>query len=230
MEKASLGQRIRAARLALNLTQEAFAERVGVSPLTVIRWEQDRRIPRGSEVQRALIKLCGLHRDDFKSEKNTLLLPASKQITIVPNMTGKEEYVEVEIPPIKFYHGWREPRGVWPRTRVTVNGKTLPVFETDIALDPEKQTTYEWHYVGAGPRRLAASILADYFGETTRDIWRRQERLQVLQYLHAFKWEVVSCLPYEEWDLTGEEIHAWLMDVKQYPQKQKFWEYWGIDY
>lgn len=47
---SSVGGRIRAARTALDLTQHALAEAVGVRSLTVSRWERDVTVPYGENL------------------------------------------------------------------------------------------------------------------------------------------------------------------------------------
>jgi DNA-binding transcriptional regulator YiaG len=47
MAAAITAEEIRALRLALDLTQEAFAQHLGVSVSSVRDWEQKRRSPRG---------------------------------------------------------------------------------------------------------------------------------------------------------------------------------------
>jgi transcriptional regulator with XRE-family HTH domain len=242
MPEETLGQRIRAARLKLGLSQEDFAEKAGVHSLSVIRWELDRTIPRDDEVQQVLIELCDLHLEDFKRRKKVQAVskqeipsqPIKKQKDIQKEALEQEsdpqdldEYVEVVIPAQKIYKGWREPEGFpvdGPFTHVTVNGQTLRYFNVTgprplrIEQDPEKETVYEWHYAGEGPRKLAESMLADYFGETQPTGWASQVDYQALQYADDFKWEFVKHFPVERWEITGEEIYAWLLDIKEYPR------------
>jgi putative transcriptional regulator len=47
MAAAITAEEIRALRLALNFTQEAFAQHLGISVSSVRDWEQGRRSPRG---------------------------------------------------------------------------------------------------------------------------------------------------------------------------------------
>ncbi|MEQ3626120.1 MAG: helix-turn-helix transcriptional regulator [Celeribacter sp.] len=54
-----LGARIAAARAAQGLTPDALAERLGVRPDTVTRWEQGDSAPRGNKLQ-MLAGLLGL--------------------------------------------------------------------------------------------------------------------------------------------------------------------------
>ena len=46
------GERIKTKRKGLGVTQEGLAEKANVSVMTVFRWEQELRSPRGDELQR----------------------------------------------------------------------------------------------------------------------------------------------------------------------------------
>jgi transcriptional regulator with XRE-family HTH domain len=73
----TLGQRIRAKREELDWSQEKLAEEIGVSSLTIMRWELDRSFPRGDETQLSLIEVLSLPKNEFtkKRKKN----PAQKK-------------------------------------------------------------------------------------------------------------------------------------------------------
>src|SRR5258707_9128381 len=65
MAEEPLGQRIRQARKRRGWSQERFAEEVGVSYRTVIRWENTGEIPR-PDSQQQLRELFGFREQDFQ--------------------------------------------------------------------------------------------------------------------------------------------------------------------
>ncbi len=65
----TLGQRIKAIRKMRGWSREKLAEKVGTASLTILRWENDRAFPRGDEVQRALIEVLGLPKDEFSKQR-----------------------------------------------------------------------------------------------------------------------------------------------------------------
>ncbi|AKC32027.1 helix-turn-helix domain-containing protein [Candidatus Pantoea carbekii] len=52
MKKTSAGGRIRARRKSLKFTQQALAERIGVSHVAVSQWEKEETVPRGENLLR----------------------------------------------------------------------------------------------------------------------------------------------------------------------------------
>jgi transcriptional regulator with XRE-family HTH domain len=86
-QEETLGQRIRAKRKELYGSQDKLAEKVGVSSLTVLRWELDRSFPRGDDVQLALIEALGLPKDEFTKRKDLV----KKQVETAPIKKGKED-------------------------------------------------------------------------------------------------------------------------------------------
>ena len=52
MKKQSAGERIRARRKALKLTQQAIAQHIGVSHVAVSQWEKEETVPRGENLLR----------------------------------------------------------------------------------------------------------------------------------------------------------------------------------
>lgn len=87
-QETTLGQRIRAKREELDWSQEKLAEEVGVSSLSIMRWELDRSFPRGDEVQLSLIQVLHLPKDEFtkKRKKNA----TKKRNEIMPVERAKE--------------------------------------------------------------------------------------------------------------------------------------------
>ena len=61
---------------------------------------------------------------------------------------------------------------------------------------------FNWGYVGSGPAQLALALLLDATGDPEI----------ALRYHQDFKWQVIAGFPIDEtWDLTDQEIHAWLV-------------------
>jgi transcriptional regulator with XRE-family HTH domain len=60
MKKKGVGQikYLRLYRKKAHLTQKAIAKRIGVTEITIRRWESERREPRAPQIQ----KLCEVHR------------------------------------------------------------------------------------------------------------------------------------------------------------------------
>ena len=57
-------------------------------------------------------------------------------------------------------------------------------------------TGFEWGYGGSGPAQLSLALLADALGDDE----------QALSLHQPFKWEVISRLPENEWQLRAEDI------------------------
>lgn len=57
--RAWMGARIREARIALGITQREFGRRVGVSRVTVCRWESGAKCP-DSYSCREIFRVCGV--------------------------------------------------------------------------------------------------------------------------------------------------------------------------
>lgn len=102
---------------------------------------------------------------------------------------------------MKTYKGKRvRPSGGFPSREsndviVTVNGEPL---EHRVYHSP---TGMEWGYLGSGPADLARSILWDFLGK---------EPIRELYML--FKEKFVSGWK-DEWQITSDEIKAWIIDV-----------------
>ena len=60
----TFGQQLRVWRRRRLLTQQGLADRLGVSSLTVQRWELDRNVPRPTH-QSGLVEALGLSPDEF---------------------------------------------------------------------------------------------------------------------------------------------------------------------
>ena len=58
---------------------------------------------------------------------------------------------------------------------------------------------FEWGYGGSGPSDLALSILTDAVGPELAE-----------RHYQAFKWAVVSGLPFEGWTIKEELVRAWI--------------------
>ena len=62
-EALTFGDRVREARKALKISQEALADRAGVSRRTVIRWELDRGTPNPDDLAKVLTIIHAHHAD-----------------------------------------------------------------------------------------------------------------------------------------------------------------------
>lgn len=142
----------------------------------------------------------------------------------VDSPTVEPEFIEYVIPLIKMYRGWRQKE--WDETYqvytekvyVTVDGHPLPYFNTNGPFFPPEGPSgkwCEWGYSGTGPRELATAILADYFGEKSPQGWAGREEYQAVRYCHDFKDDFVQWFPKQSWEITSEEIEAWLKDFKE---------------
>lgn len=78
----TIGERLKAARAAANLTQEQTAERVGVSRQTVSSWENDRSYPDITGVL-ALAELYGLSLDQLLKEDERMIRHLEESTDIV---------------------------------------------------------------------------------------------------------------------------------------------------
>ena len=72
---------------------------------------------------------------------------------------------------------------------------------------------FQWGYGGSGPADLALGILLDYLGEdpTERQLYRGDSLAWALH--QDFKWAFVAKFG-RVWQLTGEEIDAWLATLE----------------
>jgi hypothetical protein len=82
---------------------------------------------------------------------------------------------------------------------VTVNGKRLP---TRLDLRNHSPDGFNWGYGGSGPAQLALAILAHEFGDD-------QAALTLYQ---PFKWGVIAPIQDNEWELTSQDINAWVIE------------------
>ena len=114
-QEATLGQRIKAKRLALGWTQARLAEEVGAATLSVIRWERGTFYPRDDDVQLALIEVLGLPKNEFEKGKRKLTKKQEEAARIEEVKEQKGERVSQELRedegflPIKMilpYHYW----------------------------------------------------------------------------------------------------------------------------
>jgi transcriptional regulator with XRE-family HTH domain len=239
MDTDSLGQRIKTERMKRKWSQAKLAEMLGVSTLTVVRWENNAHIPR-EDARLFLVKEFNIPADIFEHEtKNELEkredMVQTEQIVYPSsqNEMKEEPFIEYVVPPLlKVYEGWREPEEKFvsgSRTHVMVNGQPLHVFDLGHIYrndaNPEKRTIFEWGYGGGGPRMLASSILADYFGEH-EDQGKARGTYKTVQYDAAFKDDFVRWLPQKQkWRIMATEITAWVIDYDErkhlYPEEEE---------
>jgi hypothetical protein len=92
----------------------------------------------------------------------------------------------------KVYQGDRSLND-WTLKKVTVNGKPLRHIK-------RHSEDLEWGYCGSGCADLSLSILTDYLGD----------RCKADQFYQQFKFDIISGLAYEGWEIKGSEIDEWL--------------------
>ena len=107
---------------------------------------------------------------------------------------------------MKTYAGTKQNEGIGAQV-VTVNGKRL--WNECQSICNHSPDGFNWGYAGSGPAQLALAILFDYFGDA-----RKAEILH-----QAFKFAFVSRFK-DNWELTGDEIEAWLAENKGEFDKQ----------
>lgn len=71
------------------------------------------------------------------------------------------------------------------------------------AVQLHSREGFNWGYGGSGPQQLAIAILLDFTGDA--EIAKR--------YAMPFKWAHVATWG-GNWKITGEEIHAWLIEER----------------
>jgi transcriptional regulator with XRE-family HTH domain len=211
-ELEALGELIKRKREEHLWTQEKLAFKIGVAPNTVTRWEGGKSLPM-FYAQQKLIKVLQINKDAFSLSAS--VEPSGIQEAALPPPPNK-----------RIYRGWRSGKfepltsGEWPRydysekdygagkTYVTVNGYPLDFFNKDET--PPFSYRFDWGYVGEPTENLAASLLANYFGELSIRGEKSPERYPTLRYLFSFYTDVVMYLPYEAWELTSDEITTWI--------------------
>jgi len=225
----ALGQLIKRKREERSWTQVDLAQKIGVEPNTVTRWEAGRSLPM-SYAQQKLAKVLRISKEAFL-------------VSVSPEPSGGEETAFIPPPIKRIYRGRRTgtfappPLGEWPRydyhekdygagaTHVTVNGYPLDFFNKNET--PPFSNRLDWGHIGEPAHNLAASLLADYFGEPSIPGKKSPEHYQTLKYLFRFYTEVVLYLPYEEWELSSDEITAWIarkatrMEVEEKKHKKE---------
>jgi transcriptional regulator with XRE-family HTH domain len=216
--KKKIGAMIKNKRMEFNWTQADLAGKLGMDNVeTVRRWEGGTSSPR-PEYRRKLIKLLKLRADTF--------LPAVEHVR--PN--DVEDEAVIPPPILRKYRGWRTGEyppfmpGEWPRydyhepnqgagkTYVTVNGYPLEFFHVQY---PPYSYRLDWGHIGPPADNLAASLLADYFGEMSIHGKKSEpEKYQTVRHYFQFSTEVVLYLRYEEWELSSDQITDWLRRQK----------------
>ena len=228
MSEETLGRLIKEERKKRQWTQGELAAKIGVSLMTVQRWEHDKTFPHFRD-RSNLGELLGSRVEAYFVARNAGKIPSSRidpftQQTL-PSSEEKPVFIEAAISEQKIYRGWRAME--WDekhqvsveKLHVTVNGQPLPYFNKYDPVygnaDPEEVTIYEWGYTAAGPRRLAESILGDYFGETAPQQWEDRMRSQTRKYSNNFKMDFVAWFPKDEWEISSKAIDAWLKEQKE---------------
>jgi hypothetical protein len=195
--------------------------------MTVYRWEHDKTFPHYRD-RSNLSELLGSRVEAYFVARNAGKINLSRtepstQKTL-PSSEEEPVFIEADMPQQKIYRGWRamewsEKHQVsFEKLHVTVNDQPLSYFNK---LDPvfgnadrEGVTIYEWGYTGSGPRRLAESILGDYFGEAPQQ-WGDSTGSQTRKYFYNYKMDFVAWFPKDEWEISSDAIAAWLKEQKE---------------
>lgn len=86
---------------------------------------------------------------------------------------------------------------------VTVDGRPL---DPRLDLCSHSPTGFEWGYGGSGPAQLALALIADHTGNDDEAVTLHQD----------FKRLVVARFAFRSWELTGEQLDAWLEVIKSH--------------
>jgi hypothetical protein len=107
---------------------------------------------------------------------------------------------------MKTYFGRRNRTGTGRNlVMVSVAGATsrmIGIKESQKVFNHSED--YDWGYGGSGPSQTALAILLDYLPKP-------EEALKLHQ---DFKWHFVSGWD-DNWQITGKEIDAWILETKQ---------------
>ena len=175
--------------------------------------------------QQAREAILSPQEDTLVESDPEVVSPAQNAPSVEQIVSAEEEptYIEYIIPKHKVYRGWRvkewdeERRSYAEKAYITVDSQSLPYFNVHGPFSSQEEPRdkwYEWGYSGTGPRELAAAILADYFGEISPQGWASREEYQAVRYYYDFKDDFVQWFPKQSWEITSEEIEAWLEDLK----------------
>jgi transcriptional regulator with XRE-family HTH domain len=211
-----MGKQIRQAREEHAMTQKELAEAIGVEEMTVYRWEKGESRPH-PYARRVLMKRLGLKKEIFlaQEEEPSTEEPLTQERPVIDPSVRRQELLIPPPPLTRRYKGWREKpfRPEWKSrepsdTRVTVNN--YPLRLATIYDDVEECPFFDWGQRQYSPRaeQLAISLLADYFDEPiTRTMsYAKQVKSFTVKFQRAFCLQVVVYLPYEEWELSSDEI------------------------
>ncbi len=234
MSQETLGQRIKVERIKRGWSQEELADKIGVSSLSVIRWEHGRGIPRDDSVRLALMEEFGFRKEDFIKRKNaqtqseeTIVLSSQPFLQAEPVIPLEDEIqksevsheelldaIEIIIAPVKHYQGKleRQEGTQYKKGHVTVDSHSLPYYDSYFA---PKTISYGWGHTGGGPRDLAASILLDYLRTMSPHEEEQVLRTQAWKYSFNFKMDFVAWFDKEEWEIWSGAITAWLKEQKE---------------
>jgi transcriptional regulator with XRE-family HTH domain len=222
-QRATLGDLIRQGRKNKEWSQEDLAEYIGVTPMSIRRWESNKAFPRPYTLNK-LKTLFGI-RDEMIVALPQVIREDPKIEEPKVEETDIEDYeVEIVILPRKVYRGLivnKRARIVGPgdirwhiERHVTVDGEQLP-FYTKLRPGDTPDEHYGWGYNGQGPRSLAVSILQDYFMSALRVSEKHLAPDLAWKYSSAFKEDFVWWFRQtEEWEIWSGAITAWLQEQK----------------
>jgi hypothetical protein len=104
-----------------------------------------------------------------------------------------------------------EENRVWIKHDASEFWANLPLYLDEVNHSP---TGFEWGYSGSGPSQLSYAILRSYYVFCAKlDISEaiRKAKNNAFQ----FKGEFVSRWHGDEWEVTSEQITAWLRTIKE---------------
>jgi hypothetical protein len=101
----------------------------------------------------------------------------------------------------RIYKGVRSGSSRSANVEVTfVDGNGSYELSPRLDLKEYSADGFEWGYGNSGPSQLALAILADVTGSDD----------YALRHHIWFKLEVISRLPWHGWELSGQQVWAWI--------------------
>lgn len=169
MAQETLGKLLKEAREKRRWSQAKLAGQLGIVSQTILRWEQDKSVPR-EDCRQPLIELLGLDEEVFLHAKKPKIhekVDISETTVHEENVEQQEatDFVEVIVPLVKVYHGWSTTSDTADEKYVTVDDRPLPYVHFDRSgyIVADASGHLNWGYTGGGPGNLALSL----FWQTT---------------------------------------------------------------
>jgi len=221
MAQETLGKLLKEAREKRRWSQAKLAGQLGIVSQTVLRWEQDKSVPR-EDCRQPLIELLGLDEEVFSHAKKPKIhekVDISETTVREENVEQQEatDFVEVIVPLVKVYYGWSTTSDSAGEKYVTVGDRPLPYVHFDRSgyIVADASGHLNWGYTGGGSGNLALSLLTDYFGETPLPGEARRDIPQAWKYRNNFKMDFVAWFEKKQWEIWSGAITAWLKEQKE---------------